>query len=183
MGGGPVYRPTPEEVARSAAAEAAYVAQFDCKDFAIQYAAKTRGLSVRRGYILFPEGFTEHWWCAESRKGSDLVVDVTGFCGAGGEYIPLNKRDLSTFFSTCDAMTGPCDSPDGSIPCPWCEKRLELEGTGKQRARLKDPGSLRRLFDRLMHATTVLRRQLEEEKDHALRVEQALSKMRMKYER
>jgi hypothetical protein len=171
MGGGGGYSDAYYEArAREAQAEddtfAASAAKFDCKDYAIEYAAKNDDLSVNRGYILLPEGFTEHWWCVKERKGTSHVIDLTGFCGIGGIYLPL-KEQAPQIYSKCDALDGPCQ--DGH--CPWCVMRFELEAKGKPRLLIKQPQTYRFLFDRLMLENTSLRTQLTKEKNKTKSIE------------
>lgn len=144
-------------------------ASFDCKDTAIIYAAKEKDLVTRRGYIVFAEGFTEHWWCAKVRKGTEYILDLTAFAGTGGEYRPL-KQQGPTSYSDCDAMVGKCKTRASVGPCDWCAARSTLEKENRTRLRLKEPGTYRFLFDRLMVTNTLLRTELAELKGERERV-------------
>lgn len=139
------------------------LASLDCKETAIELARADQSLIIVRGFALFPDGFTEHWWL---RKKNQTVVDVTALrsvYGATPEYIPLDDLEpYETWLCFCDALIGPCEEPSG--PCPWCSKRAQLIKKGHKRVRLKKLFT-RIVMNRLYEENVRLRLQLELERD------------------
>lgn len=124
-------------------------ARLDCKELTLRACATETRIAPIRGYALFDDAFTEHWWGIDG----DKIIDTTGISSIAS-LVPLDEQGEPQ--TVCMAYRGPCEQ---SPSCEWCKAREALEAKGFRRAPLET--TFRPLLDRALRENQALRNDLD----------------------